>query len=400
MNPLRDFKSEIKLFLIVACVAAFLAVGGILLLKATQPAPVVQTPPLPAPSSQPQAIDNQQSTPRQDLGQAIDTSSWQTYRNDEFGFEVRYPNSWVVKSYPEYVLYLEEGEAKVMNIGVYSINREVIGISYCEDNYQDIPRCERFKSGDISGTIDWDFIIPDDSVERPVEPAARSASALVDIGNNVSLSVQLNDLSMEMSSQTKAFFRTFLATFRFVETPELKELLDSNKEFNELFQTVVTANAGFSSEDFTPGSSKPISTGYAYVSNPEDQTYPTWTVSPDGLRAVSAYTSFGEPDSSLSIYNRNNQGKVERLKFCGTPCYYWGTLWLNNEQFIFMQSHEYHPPDEVRCTIDTKCTYIISFSLFDLKENIEIIYKSPEIKQPGRPKKDWADWEERIRKIR
>lgn len=86
----QDFKSEIRLLLIVALVAVVLAVGGIFLLKAMQPAspasgptPAVQTPPPAAPSPQPQAINNQQSV--------FDTTGWQTYRYEELGFEFQYP---------------------------------------------------------------------------------------------------------------------------------------------------------------------------------------------------------------------------------------------------------------------------------------------------------------------
>jgi len=90
MNPFHDFKPEIKLFLIVAVVSAVLAVGGILLLKEVQPtsptggpAPVVQTaPPAPQPSS-PQPRDQAE----------LDFAGWQTYRSDEFGFEVEYPSN-------------------------------------------------------------------------------------------------------------------------------------------------------------------------------------------------------------------------------------------------------------------------------------------------------------------
>jgi len=48
--------------------------------------PIVQAPPpTPASTPQPQA-------------EVLDTSNWQTYRNDEFGFEVKYPGDWEART--------------------------------------------------------------------------------------------------------------------------------------------------------------------------------------------------------------------------------------------------------------------------------------------------------------
>ena len=89
----QDFKTEIKTFLIVALIAIVVTVGGILLLKTTgpepapSPTPTAQQIPPPVPEPQPQA-------------EVLDTSDWNIYRSDEFGFEVRYPQDYYIVVYP------------------------------------------------------------------------------------------------------------------------------------------------------------------------------------------------------------------------------------------------------------------------------------------------------------
>lgn len=72
-----DFKTEIKLFLAVVCVAVVITIGGILLLRTINP-----------PASE-QALESKQTQE-----QAIDMSTWRTYRNDVAGFEIKIPLNW------------------------------------------------------------------------------------------------------------------------------------------------------------------------------------------------------------------------------------------------------------------------------------------------------------------
>ena len=77
MNFLKRFRTEI--FLVVGIIAIITVLSAIFLLRNTTHEPVAQPPPsalTPSPHPQP-----------------LDMAEWQTYRNDEFGFEVKiHPN--------------------------------------------------------------------------------------------------------------------------------------------------------------------------------------------------------------------------------------------------------------------------------------------------------------------
>ncbi len=181
---------------------------------------------------------------------------------------------------------------------------------------------------------------------------------------------------------------------------ELGELLNVNSKLKEFFEKTREKNPNLELGQFVITKSELIKTNIIeFPFPPKSEEDPLWTFSPDKEKAISTLAYFGEPDSSLDIYNRNNDGKVERLQFCGTPCVYWGTFWLSNEQFVFIQSSEYHPlTGEVRCTVDTICTYLLSISLYDLTKNIETVHQSQELKErPISP--IWPEWTERIEKI-
>ena len=81
MTFFQEFRTETKLLLVVALAAVILAAGGIWLLKGVGLEPSSPSPPPPAPAPSPQAQTEE-----------VDISAWQIYRNDEYGFEVKYPS--------------------------------------------------------------------------------------------------------------------------------------------------------------------------------------------------------------------------------------------------------------------------------------------------------------------
>jgi len=101
----QEFKSEIKLLGMVVVAAIIIAAGGILLLKTIQPVSTVQQTRPPAPSPQPEPLDDS-DFPLSDLSRAelSEVEGWQTYRNvgkEEESYrlvEIAFPKDWVVRT--------------------------------------------------------------------------------------------------------------------------------------------------------------------------------------------------------------------------------------------------------------------------------------------------------------
>jgi len=82
MSFFKEFHSEIKLLVIVSIGAIVVSVGAILILKSLSSSTQVQQ------ESQKVSVDAQ---PTEEPTE-VDTSDWQTYTNEEFGFEFQYPS--------------------------------------------------------------------------------------------------------------------------------------------------------------------------------------------------------------------------------------------------------------------------------------------------------------------
>jgi len=276
MNPLHDFKSEIKLFLIVAVASVLIATAGILLLQTMQVAPA----PTPGPGNNTQVLEgivrfesleggcwylqvpsnpgplediekyellgvseavldqyrDQQVTvkgnTREDMASicqigtifeveeissangnnqqpTIDTSDWQTYRNDEYGFEVEYPSHWKVdeNSTTKRVFLIGENERYFISI----------------DRWVDNKRTPE----EVARTLGMEFVFPEPKSVLLQSTPYISKFYYVTTGSDLRVAVisleqqRGNYLKISTSvwpeNESKELFNQILSTFRFVD---------------------------------------------------------------------------------------------------------------------------------------------------------------------------------------
>src|SRR3989338_904313 len=219
MNPFQDFKPEIKLLLIVMLVAGTVTIGGILLLKiANAPREELQQANKkiePTDAIECGGIEDMQCSDNSECvkidplpcargicvpkeSRTNETATWQTYRNEEFGFEFDYPDKWDTIEFEDRTTVNDEKGEPFMTLTF--ANRAVLGVSFC-GAYRENERCEILEGDEINFIIDWG--------------KGQKAIAEADIKDGtVAMFVTLS----ESTESSRKLFRQILSTFRFVST--------------------------------------------------------------------------------------------------------------------------------------------------------------------------------------
>jgi len=95
-------KGVAPIFIIIAVAVVAAVIIGIVVKNTTKNRQAVEQAALPTgqgtPTSSAPIASSSTSTP-------VDTSTWQTYRNEKYGFEVKYPAGWAETSTPGYVMF-------------------------------------------------------------------------------------------------------------------------------------------------------------------------------------------------------------------------------------------------------------------------------------------------------
>jgi len=314
-------------YIAIVAVFALIALGGILLLKTLQPAPVAQVPqPSPTPSLQPQPVNNQQST--------IDTTSWQTYRNEKFNVEFKYPLYWVVEEY-------DETTESVINANHVDFSDDTeINLTYSlrfgfivNENPNRLPLREYLiqEKVNIMYPLEFDIELSREEIRRRLMEwrvttfkgydslqNLENTKLFVSVGQNVFM-LYMDSLEEGINSFADSPFDQILSTFRFIEPQSGEGAMSVNQDSGVIIHVFCTQKIF----------DTPCSVGGVVVKTEGGVEVTRQTPDNEGMIQISLtpgnYTIVSMSGSSKYpvINTEPEQVKVQEQKFTEVNIYYW-----------------------------------------------------------------------------
>ena len=152
------------------------------------------------------------------LAEEIDTSDWQTYQNEEYGFEFKYPKKWFVyEREGERRVYIQTVEGEVSK-GAMPTDFKRVWIAYTFDESKERPENSLVDySGVTKYTATNNEILMDIYEYKDIDTGEKTTEAYWSRGNDKYMADCASEVGQRHSEDEVVILKQILSTFKFVE---------------------------------------------------------------------------------------------------------------------------------------------------------------------------------------